>query len=327
VSTRRLRIVKYRGTTHGTNEYPFLIDAHGISVLPLSSLGLDHAVSDERLSSGIDGLDDMLGGKGYYRGSSILVTGTAGTGKTSVASHFALAAAKRGERVLYLAFEESPQQMQRNLRSIGIDLAPYLKKRQMRIEASRPTFFGLEMHLVHMHKLIAEFKPTVVVVDPISNFIDSGSAADARALLLRLVDFLKVEQITALFTHLTRSGGTVEGTDVGISSLIDTWSLTRWSSRITQSDTYSSRPWRVSEPSPRSPVMTAVTPLSFRKRNSRRSSERSSAWFSKPLNSDSMVSSTTRLAPTESIARPRRRNRPSRSNSPVSWISLRSTRT
>ena len=227
VSTRRLRIVKYRGTTHGTNEYPFLIDAHGISVLPLSSLGLDHAVSDERLSSGIAGLDEMLGGKGYYRGSSILVTGTAGTGKTSVASHFALAAAKRGERVLYLAFEESPQQMQRNLRSIGIDLAPYLKKRQMRIEASRPTFFGLEMHLVHMHKLIAEFKPTVVVVDPISNFIDSGSAADARALLLRLVDFLKVEQITALFTHLTRSGGTVEGTDVGISSLIDTWILLR----------------------------------------------------------------------------------------------------
>ncbi len=147
-STRRLRIVKYRGTTHGTNEYPFLIDAEGFSVLPLSGLQLDHAVSNERVSSGIPALDEMLDGKGYYRGSSILVSGTAGTGKTSVAAHFAHETARRGERCLYLAFEESPQQLMRNMRSIGVDLEPHVKKGTLRLHSSRPTLHGLEMHLV-----------------------------------------------------------------------------------------------------------------------------------------------------------------------------------
>jgi circadian clock protein KaiC len=227
VSTRRLRIVKYRGTTHGTNEYPFLIDESGFSVLPLSGLQLDHGVSDERVSSGVPGLDGMLDGKGYYRGSSVLVSGTAGTGKTSIAAHFAHDTARRGERCLYLAFEESPGQLMRNMRSIGIDLEPFVNKGLIRLHSSRPTLHGLEMHLVQIHKMVAEFNPAAVVVDPVSNFIDTSTAVETQAMLLRLIDFLKSKQITALLTHLTSSGKPGEGTDVGISSLIDTWLLVR----------------------------------------------------------------------------------------------------
>jgi len=227
VSTRRLRIVKYRGTTHGTSEYPFLIDEQGISVLPVTSLQLDHAVSNERVSSGIDRLDAMLGGDGYYRGSSILVSGTAGTGKTTLAASFAHATAKRGERCLYLAFEESPRQLARNMRSIGLDLEPLLRKGLLRMHASRPTFHGLEMHLVQIHKMVTEFKPAAVVIDPVSNFSSSGGVADAELMLLRLVDFLKANQITAFLTHLTSGGHAVEATEVGISSIIDTWLLVR----------------------------------------------------------------------------------------------------
>jgi circadian clock protein KaiC len=227
VSTRRLRIVKYRGSTHGTNEYPFLIDEKGISVLPVTGLSLDHAVSNERVSSGVPRLDAMLGGKGYYRGSSVLVSGTAGTGKTSLAAHFAHETAKNGERVLYLAFEESPNQLMRNMRSIGVDLEPYVKKGLIRLDASRPTLFGLEMHLVRIHKLVSEFKPAAVIVDPISNFVSNGTELETQSMLLRLVDFLKAQQVTALFINLTSGGAAWEKTDVGISSLIDTWLLVR----------------------------------------------------------------------------------------------------
>jgi circadian clock protein KaiC len=227
VTTRRIRIVKYRGSTHGTNEYPFLIDEQGISVLPVTSLALDHPVSNERVSSGVPRLDAMLGGKGYYRGSSILVSGTAGTGKTSLAAHFALETAKRGERVLYLAFEESPKQLLRNTKTIGVDLEPYVKKGLLRLDASRPTLHGLEMHLVRIHKLVTDFKPSAVVVDPISNLVNTGSALDTESMLLRLVDFLKASQVTAFFTNLTSGGRPWESTDVGISSLIDTWMLVR----------------------------------------------------------------------------------------------------
>jgi len=226
VSTRRLRIVKYRGTTHGTSEYPFLIDEKGISVLPVTSLQLDHEVSDERVSSGIERLDAMLGG-GYYRGSSILVSGTAGTGKTTLAAAFAHETAKRGERCLYLAFEESPHQLARNMRSIGLDLDRYVNKGVLRMHASRPTFHGLEMHLVQIHKMVTEFKPSAVVIDPISNFSSSGSTSDAAMMLLRLIDYLKAQQVTAFLTHLTSGGKAAEATDVGISSIIDTWLLLR----------------------------------------------------------------------------------------------------
>jgi len=227
VSTRRLRIVKYRGSTHGTNEYPFLIDERGISVLPITALALDHAVSTERVSSGIPRLDAMLGGKGYYRGSSILVSGTAGTGKTSLAAHFAHETAKNGGRVLYLAFEESPRQLMRNMRSIGIDLEPYVQKGLIRLDASRPTLFGLEMHLVRIHKMVSELKPAAVIIDPISNFVASGTELETQSMLLRLVDFLKANQITAFFTNLTSGGAAWEKTEVGISSIIDTWMLLR----------------------------------------------------------------------------------------------------
>ena len=227
VSTRRLRVVKYRGTSHGTNEYPFLIDERGISVLPLTSLGLDHAASDERISAGVPGLDVMLGGKGYYRGSSILVSGTAGSGKSSLAAHFADATCRRGERCLIFAFEESPAQILRNMRSIGVDLAPWMEKGLLRIEASRPTLFGLEMHLVHIHKLVKRFDPRVVILDPISNFTSSGSLEQAEAMLVRLIDFLKSRGVTTLFVNLTAGGEALERTAAGISSLIDTWILLR----------------------------------------------------------------------------------------------------
>jgi len=227
VSTRRLRIVKYRGSVHGTNEYPFLIDEHGISVLPVTGLGLTHESSNERVSSGVPQLDQMLGGEGYYRGSSILATGTAGTGKTSLAAQFALSTCKRGERCLYLAFEESPSQLLRNMRSINVNLEPYRRNGLLQLHASRPTLLGLEAHLVQIHKMVTEFEPSAVIVDPISNFIASGSAADAQAMLLRLIDFLKEKQITAMFTHLTSGGKPAEATDMGVSSLIDTWLLVR----------------------------------------------------------------------------------------------------
>ena len=228
VSTRRLRVVKYRGTRHGTNEYPFLIDEDGIAVLPVTSLGLQHEASDERVSSGVPRLDAMLGGRGYYRGSSILVSGTAGTGKTSLAGHFADAACRRGERCLYFAFEESQSQVVRNIRSIGLDLQQWIDRGLLRFHATRPTFHGLEMHLATMLKLVRDVRPRVVVVDPISNMLGAGTAGEAQAMLLRLVDSLKLQQITTLFTSLTSAGdASLEQTDVGISSIIDTWILLR----------------------------------------------------------------------------------------------------
>jgi circadian clock protein KaiC len=227
VSTRRLRIVKYRGSTHGTNEYPFLIDENGIHVLPLTSLQLNHPASDERISSGVPRLDAMLGGEGYFRGSSILISGTAGTGKTSLSANFANATCARGERCLYLAFEESPAQLTRNMKSIGVDLNPWIKKGLLRVEASRPTLLGIEAHLALIHKMVSELEPQVVIIDPISNFSSAGSGSDAEALLLRLIDFLKSRQVTAMFVNLTAGGNAWERTDVGISSLIDTWILLR----------------------------------------------------------------------------------------------------
>ena len=227
VSTRRLRIVKYRGTTHGTNEYPFLIDEDGISVLPVTEMGLDHAVSNERITSGVPRLDSMLGGEGYYRGSSILVSGTAGSGKTTLGDSFANATCERGERCLYLAFEESRAQFTRNMKSVGMDLDRWVKKGLLRHEASRPQLYGLEMHLAHIHKLVKQFDPQVVIIDPASNFIASGTEADSYAMLMRLIDFLKARGTTAMLLSLTSGGGFLDKTEVGISSIIDTWILVR----------------------------------------------------------------------------------------------------
>lgn len=227
VTTRHLRIVKYRGTTHGTNEYPFLIDKDGISVLPITSLGLDHKAHEERVPSGIPRLDTMLGGAGYYRGSSILVSGTAGTGKTSVAAHFARASCERGEKCLYFSFEESPDQLTRNMRSIGVDLALWEQKGLLRFHSTRSTLYGLETHLVKFHQLIQEFEPRAVVFDPIDNLMHAGSKQDATSMVTRLIDFLKLQGITAVMTNLTSGGNRREDTGLDISSLIDTWIFLR----------------------------------------------------------------------------------------------------
>jgi circadian clock protein KaiC len=223
---RRLRIIKYRGSNHGTNEYPFLIDENGISILPITSLGLEHSASTERLSSGIASLDEMLGGMGFYRGTSILVSGTAGSGKTSLSSYFINAACARGEKCLYFAFEESQGQLIRNMRSIGLDFEPWLKQELLSVHAARPTVHGLETHLTTMYALVHQWQPRVVVVDPISNLITIGTSSDVRAMLTRLVDFLKTQTITTLFTELlTDKGATVDFLASGVSSLMDTWIL------------------------------------------------------------------------------------------------------
>jgi circadian clock protein KaiC len=227
LSTRRLRIVKYRGTIHGNNEYPFLIDDTGISVLPITSIGLKYAASEERISTGVARIDAMLGGEGLYRGSSVLLSGTAGTGKTSLAGHIANATCGRGERCLYLAFEESESQMVRNMRSIGLHLDRWIKTGLLRFHATRPTSYGLEAHLSALHKLVNEFSPQVVIIDPITNFLKAGTQSDAEAMVMRLIDFLKARQITAVFTSLTHGGGIQEMSQAGISSLIDTWILLR----------------------------------------------------------------------------------------------------
>jgi circadian clock protein KaiC len=227
ISTRRLQIVKYRGSTHGTNEYPFLIDEDGICVLPITSVGLQHKASSDRVSSGVRRLDTMLGGKGYFRGTSILVSGTAGTGKSSLAAHFVDAACRRGERCIYFATEESPDLIVRNMRSIGIDLAPWIKKGLLRFDATRPTFHGLEMHLLRMHKLATEAKAKIVVVDPITSYIALGDTLEVKSMLTRLIDFFKAHQVTALFTSLTEGGNSAEQSEIGISSLMDTWILVR----------------------------------------------------------------------------------------------------
>jgi circadian clock protein KaiC len=227
ISTRRLRIVKYRGTAHGTNEYPFLIDEDGFSVLPVTSLGLQHHVSDERISSGIPRLDTMLGGDGFYRGSTVLVSGTAGTGKTSLAAHFVDAACRRGERCLYFSFEESPGQMVRNMKSIGLDLGQWSDKNLLRFHSSRATLYGLEMHLAIIHKTVQEFQPSVVVIDPVGSLIQAGNRRDAHVMLIRLIDFLKQKGITGFLTNLTSGVDAIEKTDVEISSIVDTWLFVR----------------------------------------------------------------------------------------------------
>ncbi|HXQ71315.1 MAG TPA: circadian clock protein KaiC [Pyrinomonadaceae bacterium] len=227
ISTRRMRIIKYRGTSHGTNEYPFLIDETGFSVLPITSLGLNHKAPTQRISSGIERLDTMLGGKGFYRASSILVSGTAGTGKSTIAAHFVDAACRRGERALFFAFEESQDQIIRNMRSIGIDLEQYLKRGNLYFQNARPSNFGLEVHLALIHKVITEYDPSIVVVDPITNFLAIGDEADTKSMLTRLIDFLKSREITAMFSSLTGSGDNAEDSEVGVSSLMDTWLLVK----------------------------------------------------------------------------------------------------
>jgi circadian clock protein KaiC len=225
ISTRRLRIVKYRGTAHGTNEYPFLIDEDGFSVLPVSSLGLNHKVFEDRISSGIADLDDMLAGGGFHRASSILISGVAGSGKSSVAASFANAACAAGERALLFSFEESADQSVRNMRSLGIDIDQWIKSGKLRYIATRPTFYSLEMHLAVMLREVTRFDPGLVILDPISSFLESGDRMEIQSMLLRVVDFLKGRGVTAVFTHLMHGQDSVVQTDAGLSSIMDAWIL------------------------------------------------------------------------------------------------------
>ena len=225
IATRHLRVVKYRGALHGTNEFPFLIGDEGISVLPITSLALNHEVSTERIATGIPRLDAMLGGKGFFCGSSILVTGTAGTGKTIISSNFAQAAGRRGERVLFFSFEESPNQIIRNMHSIGLRMEPLVKRGLLRFHSQRPSLCGLEMHLATMFKEIATFKPQVVIVDPITSLMELGTVSEGKGMVTRLIDYLKAGQVTTLFTSLTQGGHTLQQSEGGMSSLMDAWLL------------------------------------------------------------------------------------------------------
>ncbi len=225
IATRHLRVVKYRGALHGTNEFPFLIGNEGISVLPITSLGLNHKISSERIATGIPRLDAMLGGRGFFRGSSILLTGTPGTGKTIVAANFAQAAARRGERVLFFSFEESPNQIIRNMHSIGLRLEPLVKQGLLRFHSARPSLYGLEMHLATMFKEIATFKPAVVIIDPITSLMDAGTDSESKGMVTRLIDYLKGGQVTSLFTSLTQGGHSLQQSEMAMSSLMDSWLL------------------------------------------------------------------------------------------------------
>jgi circadian clock protein KaiC len=225
IATRHLRVVKYRGSLHGTNEFPFLIGEDGLSVLPITSLGLNHKVSGERVSTGIPRLDAMLGGRGFFRGSSVLLTGTPGTGKTSVAAHFAQAAAQRGDRVLFFSFEESPNQIVRNMRSIGLRLELLVERGLLRFHSARPTLCGLEMHLATMFREIATFKPAVVIVDPITSLLVAGTDSETKGMVTRLIDFLKGERVTSFFTSLTHGGHALQQSEIAMSSLMDSWLL------------------------------------------------------------------------------------------------------
>jgi circadian clock protein KaiC len=227
ISTRRLRIVKYRGTSHGTDEYPFLIDEDGISVVPITSLVLTHKALTDRVSTGIATLNELMEGKGFFRGSSVLVTGTAGTGKSSMAANFCSAACARGELCLYFTFEESPSQILRNMRSVGLDLERWVKKHLLFFNAMRPTSTGLEGHLAVIHRLISQLRPSVVIIDPITNLVSPSGNYDVKSMLVRLVDYLKVEQITSMFTNLTFAGDPQERNAAAVSSLMDTWIVLR----------------------------------------------------------------------------------------------------
>jgi len=226
-SIRRLRVLKYRGTLHGTSEYPFLIGANGFSVFPLSSLKLDHKAPTQRISTGISRLDTMLGGKGFYRGTSILVSGVAGSGKSSMSAHFVRAACQRGERALYMASEQSKDEVIRNMRSIGLDLEPWVKRGLLRFYSERPGSFGLEKHLVTLQEITAAFKPSVVVIDPITNFSSAGTNSEVKSMAVRLIDMFKSRQITTMFTSLTAGDSAAEVSQVGVSSLMDAWLLLR----------------------------------------------------------------------------------------------------
>jgi circadian clock protein KaiC len=228
LSIRRIRVIKYRGSNHGTNEYPFVIDKDGLSVIPITSAGLNQPGTNKRVSTGIPSLDKLFRGGGYTRGSTVLVSGTAGTGKTSLAAAFAVERCKHGERCLFLSYEESSGQLIQNLSSIGFHLEPLTKKGLLRIVSTRPSFFGLEMHLLDLYKIVAEFQPTSVVIDPLTSLIGEGGQREIQSMVTRMIDLLKSKGITGFFTSLVSSTAqNYTSGEIGVSSLIDTWIVVR----------------------------------------------------------------------------------------------------
>ena len=228
VSTRRIRVIKYRGSKHGTNEYPFVIDKDGLSVIPITSAGLDHPGSAEKVSTGVPSLDKMFDQGGYARGSTVLISGTAGTGKTSLAVSFALERCKKGERCLYVSYEESPGQLVQNMKSVGFDLEKWTKKGLLKIVSTRPAFFGLEMHLLDLYKILADFNPSAVVIDPLTSLIGQAEESEIQSMLTRMIDALKSKSITGVFTSLVSSSASNDTSgEIGVSSLIDTWIVVR----------------------------------------------------------------------------------------------------
>ena len=228
VSTRRIRVIKYRGSNHGTNEYPFVIDKNGLSVIPITSAGLDHPGTAEKVSTGVQNLDQLFAGGGYTKGSTVLVSGTAGTGKTSLAVAFAVDRCKQGERCLYVSYEESPGQLIQNMRSVGFDLEKWTKKGLLKIVSTRPAFFGLEMHLLELYKILEDFKPSSVVIDPLTSLIGQAEQSEIQSMLTRMIDALKSKGITGVFTSLVASTASNDTSgEIGVSSLIDTWIVVR----------------------------------------------------------------------------------------------------
>lgn len=228
ISKRRMRVVKYRGSSHGADEYPFLISSRGISILPITSLLLDTEAPTDFLPTGIDGLDRMLAGKGYYRGSTVLVSGSAGTGQSTLAACFGARTCHDGGRCLYLPFEESTSQIVRNLRSVGIDIDPYLREGRLQMEPIRPSSFGLEEHLVRVHEIVEACHPDTVIMDPITSFSGIGNRQNIKSLLLRVIDFIKSKGITVVMSSLTPGSGTSEETETEVSSIVDTWIIIRF---------------------------------------------------------------------------------------------------
>jgi len=225
ISTRLLRVMKYRGSVHGTNEYPFLIAKNGFIVLPVSSLSLDYAVSRERVSVGVPELDEMLSG-GPYRGSTTLVTGVSGTGKTSVAMSMVNAACARGERSLVLLYEESAFQLERDMGSIGINLKRWTDSGMLKIWASRPLEYGLENHLAIFINMLESFKPAIVAIDGLTAFSRGGFDPDVFIFITRKIGILKARGITTVLTTLKKDVED-ESSSLHISSLTDTGILLR----------------------------------------------------------------------------------------------------
>ena len=227
-SIRRIRVIKYRGSNHGTNEYPFVIDTDGLSVIPITSAGLDQPGTNKRVSTGIPSLNRMFNGGGYTRGSTVLVSGTAGTGKTSLAAAFVMERCRRGERCLFLSYEESSGQLIQNMSSIGIYFKPWVKKGLLKIVSTRPSFFGLEMHLLDLYKIIADFKPKSIVIDPLTSLISEGNQREIQSMVTRTIDLFKSKGITGIFTSLVSSTAqNYTSGEIGVSSLIDTWLVVR----------------------------------------------------------------------------------------------------